>query len=106
MGLSESEIHEMVECILNVSNPSRIILFGSAVRGKVSENSDVDLLVVINEIEDRQGEYVRIRRALSDIPYAFDIILVTEEWFEESKNVVGGISYPAHHHGRVIYEAA
>lgn len=106
MTLKEPEIREMVDRILGVSNPSRIILFGSAASGKVSEDSDVDLLVVMKEIEDRQGEYVRIRRALSEFPYAFDIILVSEEWFEQSKNVVGGISYPANHHGRVIYEAA
>ncbi len=106
MKLAEPEIREMVERILGVSNPNRIILFGSAVRGEVSGDSDIDLLVVMNEIEDRQGEYVRIRRSLSDLPYAFDIILVSEEWFEQSKNVVGGISYPAHHHGRVIYEVA
>jgi len=26
--------------------------------------------------------------------------------FEETKNVVGGIAYPANKHGRVIHEAA
>ncbi len=51
-------------------------------------------------------EYVRIRRALRGIGYPFDILLITTQWFEESKNVIGGIAYPANKYGKVIYEAA
>jgi hypothetical protein len=28
------------------------------------------------------------------------------EWFEASKNVVGGLAYPANKYGRVIYEGS
>jgi len=38
--------------------------------------------------------------------YPFNIIFITTEWFEASKDVIGGIAYPAHKHGRVIYDAA
>jgi hypothetical protein len=33
-------------------------------------------------------------------------MLITTQWFEESKDVVGGIAHPAHKHGKVVYEAA
>lgn len=36
----------------------------------------------------------------------FDVILMATEAFEESKNIVGGIAYPANKYGRIIYEAA
>ena len=34
------------------------------------------------------------------------MFLIATEKFEESQNVFGGIAYPAHKYGRVIYEAA
>ena len=44
--------------------------------------------------------------ALRGLGYPFDIILMTRERFEETKDVVGGIAYPASRKGKVIYEAA
>jgi len=34
------------------------------------------------------------------------VIVICTEWFEESKNVIGGITYPANEYGKVVYEAA
>jgi hypothetical protein len=31
---------------------------------------------------------------------------MSSERFEETKNIVGGIAYPARKYGRVLYEAA
>ena len=92
--------------MLSVSQPDRIILFGSAATGRMTRDSDIDLLVVEAEPIDRREEYVRIRHALGGMGYPFDIILISTEWFEASKTVIGGIAYPADKHGRVIYEAA
>ena len=38
--------------------------------------------------------------------YPFDILFIATPWFEASKNVIGGIAYPAAKYGRVIYDAA
>jgi predicted nucleotidyltransferase len=40
-------VDELVRRIVEEVHPLRIILFGSAVRGKVGPNSDIDLLVVM-----------------------------------------------------------
>ena len=39
-------LDEVVRRIVEVAQPEKIILFGSAVRGEMGPNSDVDLLVV------------------------------------------------------------
>jgi len=49
---------------------------------------------------------VRIRRALGDVQYPVDVIVMSSERFEETKNIIGGIAYPAQKYGRVLYEAA
>jgi len=106
MGIDENLVKEIVPRILGVTRPDRIILFGSAVAGKMTRDSDIDLLIVEPELGDRREEYVRIRRALRGMGYPFDIILISTRWFEESRNVIGGVAYPADKYGKVIYGAA
>ncbi len=105
-NIDQTTLNEIVQRILSVTSPEKIILFGSAATNTMTEDSDVDLLIVKRDITDRRQEYTRIRRALRDIAFPFDIILTTSEYFENTKNVVGGIAYPANKEGRVIYAAA
>ena len=106
MGIDESLTREIVERVLNVSKPHRIILFGSAATGLMTRDSDIDLLVVERSPSDSREERVRIGDSLRGLGYAFDVFVIATERFEESKNIFGGIAYPAHKYGRVIYEAA
>ena len=106
MGIDEQTVQEIVRRILSVAEPDKIILFGSAATGEMTRDSDIDLLIVEPEIVDRRAEYVRIRRALWDLDYPFDILFIATQWFEESKDIVGGIAYPANKYGKVVYEAA
>ena len=88
-----------------MARPDRIILFGSAATGQMTEDSDLDLLVVEPEPADTRDRSVRIRRALGDGRYPVDIIVMSSARFEETKNLIGGIAYPARKYGRVLYEA-
>jgi hypothetical protein len=49
---------------------------------------------------------VIIRRALGDVQYPVDVIVMASERFEATKDLVGGIAYPANKYGRILYEAA
>jgi predicted nucleotidyltransferase len=40
-------VSEMVRRIVETAHPLRIILFGSAARGEMDENSDLDVLVIM-----------------------------------------------------------
>jgi predicted nucleotidyltransferase len=39
-------LNEIIRRIVEVAQPEKIILFGSAARGEMSPNSDLDLLVI------------------------------------------------------------
>jgi len=105
MGINQSLISEIVERVLAVSRAQRIILFGSAASGKMTKDSDIDLLVLESSPCNDRTKSVRIREAVRGLGYPFDIIVMTAERFEESKNVIGGIAYPANKYGKVIYDA-
>jgi len=106
MGVDETLLNEVVRRVLTVARPDRIILFGSAAAGQMTRDSDIDLLVVEPEPANTRYRSVKIRRALGDVQNPVDIIVMSRERFEETKNIIGGIAYPANKYGRVLYEAA
>ena len=81
-------------------------LFGSAARGELRPDSDIDLLVVVKCDRDTRAKLIEIRRALADLPVAKDVIVVTPEYFARYRDVVGTVVWPATHEGRVLYERA
>ena len=106
MMVDETVLDEVVRRVLTVARPERIILFGSAATGQMTEDSDLDLLVVEPEPANTRDRSVRIRRALGDVRYPVDVIVMSSARFEETKNLIGGIANPARKYGRVLYEAA
>jgi predicted nucleotidyltransferase len=106
MGVDETVLNEVVRRVLTVARPDRIILFGSAANGQMTKDSDLDLLIVEPAPANTRDRSVAIRRAVGDVPYPVDVIVMSSERFEETKNIIGGIAYPARKYGRVLYEAA
>lgn len=96
----------MADRLVELFQPSRIILFGSFARGEATDDSDVDLLVVVPEVEDRRTLRVQMRRALQGMGLPKDIVLLTESEFEARRSVPGSVAYPADREGRVLYARA
>lgn len=106
MGIEQTLIDEIVRRICGVLNPQRVIMFGSAAAGTMHRDSDIDLLVLLEQTTQARRESVKLLEALRGLGYPFDVLVMEAERFEESKSVAGGIAYPAHHFGKVIYAAA
>jgi predicted nucleotidyltransferase len=106
MGIDDSLTQEIVRRMLEVTKPDRIILFGSAASGAMTSDSDIDLLVVAPAPSNTIEERARLLRVLRGLGFPFDVFIIGTGRFEETKNIFGGIAYPAHKYGRVIYAAA
>ena len=106
MHIAESLLDRIVRRILRVCQPDRVILFGSAATGDMTPDSDIDLLVLDPSPTQPRRLNVQLRDALRSLDYPFDVIVMATARFEETKDVIGGIAYPANKYGRVIYDAA
>lgn len=106
MDAKSELLDEIVARLTAVARPVRVIVFGSAATDSGTADSDIDLLIVLDEVGDARLESVRLRRALRGVGMPLDVIVMRTDRFEETKNVVGGIAYPANRYGKVIYEAA
>ena len=51
---NDKVLEKLTRKIVSLVQPRRVILFGSAVRGEMNENSDLDVLVVV-----RNGKHPR-----------------------------------------------
>ena len=81
--------------------PARILLFGSRARGTDNRRSDVDLLGVMDEVEDRRRAAVEMGRALGDLSVSKDIVVTTHEEIARRGHVVGSVLRAARGEGRV-----
>jgi predicted nucleotidyltransferase len=98
-------LETLVRRIVEVAHPDRIVLFGSAARGEMGPDSDLDVLVVKSGVEHRRRLAQDIYMNLTGVGVGVDIIVLTPEDIEAQKDSVGSIVGPALDEGRVIYAA-
>jgi len=98
-------LDEIVRRIVEVAQPEQIILFGSAARGEMAPNSDVDLLVVKSDVVHRGRLAEAIYMNLIGVGQAVDIIVVTPEDIERYRDAIGLVIEPALREGKAIYAA-
>lgn len=105
--ITPDKVQAAIKRIVETSRPKKLIIFGSFVRKKTTNNSDLDILVITgDEIADSRRESIKIRRALRGIFMPMDILVITESRFEELSNQPGLIYREAVRHGEIVYQAA
>lgn len=101
----QEHIAEILQRILDVIQPRRVILFGSAARGQMKPDSDLDFLVIVCSPIHRRKIEQQIYANLHGITVPVDVIVATEEDIEKFGNRIGTIYLPALREGKVVYEA-
>jgi len=103
MADTEEIVNQMARRIAEQFRPERITLFGSLARGEQTSDSDVDVLVVVRQVDDRRALRIAMRRAVNGMGLPKDIVVLTTDEFETKRNIPGTIAYPADKGGRVLY---
>jgi predicted nucleotidyltransferase len=101
--VSDQIVDEIKRRIIEIANPRRIIVFGSAGRGEMRPSSDLDVLVVMPPGVHRRATAWSIYRNLIGAGMAVNIIVVTEQDIERYKNHIGMVIKPALEQGTLIY---
>lgn len=103
-GVSAEVLAEVIRRIVALANPERIILFGSAARGAMGPNSDLDLLVVVEPGVHRRHLAQAIYRSLVGVGFPVDVVVATVEDIERYGQALGTVFEPALREGQVVYE--
>ncbi len=94
MDRKKAEIVEMLRKFLvqvrKIASIDRAILFGSHATGKQHESSDIDIMLVSKDFENKKS-YKRSPEYYLEwnLPYDVDIICLTPEEFDRLKKKIG-----------------
>ncbi len=84
--------------------PEQVWLFGSYAWGEPTEDSDLDLVVVVPSSQERSLERVRrANRTLRGLGMPKDVLVHTRSEFETYQDVVSSLTYKIMHEGRLLY---
>jgi predicted nucleotidyltransferase len=101
MNQVQNEISSIKDQIVSIYTPSRIVLFGSQAKGTATKRSDIDLCIIKNTDNKRKlliDMYLNIE---SSKP--FDLLLYTEDEWNECVNDTTSFAYLINKRGIVIY---
>jgi len=98
-------LKEVTRRIVALVNPRRVVLFGSAARGRMKKDSDFDMLVVVRAPVHRRQMAQKIYRGLHGVGIAVDVVVATEDDLKKYGTRSGTVLKPALKEGRVLYEA-
>ena len=101
--IEQATLDSIIERIVEVAAPEKIILFGSSAHGDVGRNSDVDLLI-IKDGEDTLTVMSRIYGEMQGVGAAVDALVVSPEDVERYKDSHALVIKPALQDGVIVYE--
>lgn len=96
---------ELLDSVVAYFRPRRIILFGSMARGEAGPDSDIDLLVILDD--DAPPEKLTLQAGYESrrgCRRATDVIPVRESVFQRRRHIVGTLSEAASTDGTIVYE--
>ncbi len=105
--LTQKIIDEIKNRLIEAYNPLEIYLFGSYAWGTPDEQSDLDLLIVVESAD--KNPYTRPLigyDALMDIDIPNDIFVYTKEEFEKRSNDLVTLDYKIKREGKLLYARA
>jgi len=99
----QRSIAQIVDQVVNLARPLRVVLFGSAVTGRVGPDSDLDFLIVVPENQRPEDVVDRLYTGVRTKPMPCDFLVVTSSALKRNRRKRGLIYSEILKHGREVY---
>ena len=100
----EGTLARLNSATVEAEQPVRIILFGSAARGEMRAKSDLDVLVIVPDGQNRRRIAGTVYRARPRGTRPLDLVVATESDVERHRDTRWYVIASALREGRVLYE--
>jgi uncharacterized protein len=96
----------LVDRLVAEFDPVKIVLFGSVADGTDGPDSDIDLLIVLDEapLADRRRTMVELRRATRGVGAPHDLLVTSSADLDRNRDRPGATEYAPSQHGVTVYE--
>jgi len=99
-------VAEITRRLVDLYQPERIYLFGSAARGQASPDSDYDFMVVVPDSTPRElRETPRVFKVLYDIDAPIDVVVWPRREFDERLHLPASFPATILREGKLLYAA-
>jgi uncharacterized protein len=105
MSPDSAILNDLVRRVVDAVYPLRIILFGSAARGEMGPNSDLDTLVVVGGESDCRALAKILARRLRGLGCATDVLVVNQTDVEKHADNPYLVLHTALTEGKELYRA-
>jgi uncharacterized protein len=96
---------ELLDAVVAYFRPRQVILFGSMARGEAGPDSDIDLVVLLDD--DAPPEQLTLAagyRSRRSFHRAVDVIPCRDSVFRRKSRIPGTLAHAAATEGRIVYE--
>lgn len=99
-------LREIVSRLIATLNPVRIYLFGSQARGEAGPNSDYDILLVVERLDEPAYRLAqRGYRALRGVPAAVDVVVWDRRTFDARTHLKASFPATVVREGKLLHAA-
>jgi uncharacterized protein len=96
-------VRQVLTQVVSLARPTRVILFGSAVEGRVGPDSDLDFLVVVPDGRNVRKVTDRLNVGVRGRPMPCDFVVVTPSILRRHRNRPGMVYGEILERGREVY---
>jgi len=102
----DREIQNIVEQLIRLYKPERVILFGSLAEGRIHQGTDIDLFIIKSDVPELGVDRIRQLDSLIKYRFATDFIVYKPEELEKRLKLDDPFVKNILDKGKVLYEAA
>ena len=101
----QQAIDLMVDRLRIAFHPQQIILFGSHARGTAGPDSDIDLMMILDHVDDSMAAMVAALRLFPDVQIPKDILVTDPQRLQRRAALPHTVEAAALSEGLVMYAA-
>jgi predicted nucleotidyltransferase len=103
--LEKETLKNIINKLVKIYSPIGIYIFGSYAWGEPTENSDIDLLIIVKDSDEKpHRRAVKGFISLKDLNIPKDLIVSTKKEFEQYSSDKTSLFYMIKEKGKKIYE--
>ncbi|NUM72881.1 nucleotidyltransferase domain-containing protein [candidate division KSB1 bacterium] len=102
--ITQERLYEITSRIVSNYQPQKVVLFGSYAKGKATQGSDLDLLIVKETATPRYKRGREVRKSLRGLKTSIDLLVYTPDEIERWRHVKNAFITTILRTGKVLYE--
>ena len=102
----DKEIQNIVEQLVHLYKPEKIVLFGSLAEGRIHQGTDIDLFIIKRDVPELGVDRIRQLDSLIKYKLATDFIVYKPQELEQRLKLGDPFVKGILEEGKVLYEAA